>query len=112
MRLLLAALLTLAASVGSGLAADLKILSAGAYKSAAQAIAADFEKKTGNHVTIETDTAGGLGKRIAAGEYFDIVVMPPLSAAASILALSPPSDVRCTTSSPSVRISNTAIRPR
>jgi molybdate transport system substrate-binding protein len=78
MRLLIAALLALAVSVGSSMAADLKILSAGAYKPAAQAIAAEYEKKTGNRVTIETDTAGGLGKRLAAGEYFDIAIMPPL----------------------------------
>ena len=37
-----------------------------------------FEKKTGHTVTVQNDTAGGLAKRVAAGEYFDIVVMPPL----------------------------------
>ena len=78
MRLLITALLAFAVSAGSSMAADLKILSAGAYKPAAQVLAADFEKKTGNRVTIVTDTAGGLGKRLAAGEYFDIVVMPAL----------------------------------
>ena len=38
----------------------------------------EFEKKTGHKVTIDNDTAGGLSKRVAAGEYFDVVVMPPL----------------------------------
>ena len=58
-------------------AAEIKLLSAGAYKAVAQEIAAQFEKSTGNKVIIENDTAGGLAKRVAAGEYFDIVVMPP-----------------------------------
>ena len=38
----------------------------------------EFEKRTGHKVTIENDTAGNLGKRVGAGEYFDVVVMPPL----------------------------------
>jgi molybdate transport system substrate-binding protein len=76
MRPLLTVLLVVA-GLSPAAAADLKLLSAGAVKSAAQEIAADFEKRTGNKVTIENDTAGGLAKRVAAGEYFDIVVMPP-----------------------------------
>lgn len=71
-------LLMLLAGITSAAAADLKLLTAGAYKPAAQEIAAAFEKKTGHKVTIESDTAGGVSKRIAAGEYFDIAVIPPL----------------------------------
>ena len=78
MRLLLVALSAFAAFAGSAAAADLKLLTAGAYKPAAIEIVAAFESKTGHKVTIENDTAGGLAKRVAAGEYFDIVVMPPL----------------------------------
>jgi len=59
-------------------AADLKLLTAGAFKSVALEIIPEFEKRTGNKVTIDNDTAGGLSKRVAAGEYFDVVVMPPL----------------------------------
>jgi len=40
--------------------------------------AVEREKRTGHKVTIDNDTAGGLSKRVAAGEYFDVVVMPPL----------------------------------
>lgn len=78
MRILLAVLFAAVACAGGARAADLKVLSAGAYKRVALELAAEFEKKTGNKVTIENDTAGGLGKRVGAGEYFDIVIMPPL----------------------------------
>lgn len=76
MRLLLAALFVLS-GLGSAVAADLKLLTAGAFKSVAQELVPEFEKKTGNKVTIENDTAGALARRVAAGEYFDVVVMPP-----------------------------------
>lgn len=58
-------------------AADLKLLTAGAFKPVALELVPEFEKKTGHKVTIENDTAGGLAKRLAAGEYFDVIVMPP-----------------------------------
>lgn len=58
-------------------AADLKLLTAGAYKPVALELVPEFEKRTGHKVTIENDTAGGLARRITAGEYFDVIVMPP-----------------------------------
>ena len=58
-------------------AADLKLLTAGAYKPVALDLVPEFEKRTGHKVTVENDTAGGLARRVAAGEYFDVVVMPP-----------------------------------
>lgn len=76
MRVLLVLLFALAA--GGASAADLKLLTAGAYKSAAMEIVADFEKKTGHKVAIDTGTAGALQKRVAGGEYFDVVVIPPI----------------------------------
>ena len=76
MRVLLVLLFALTA--GSAGAADLKLLTAGAYKPAALEIVADFEKKTGHKVTIDSGTTGTLQKRVAAGEYFDVVVMPPI----------------------------------
>ncbi len=79
MRLLLVLLFGLAA--GSASAADLKLLTAGAYKSSAIEIVAEFEKKTGHKVTIDTGTAGALQKRVAGGEYFDVVVIPPIAMA-------------------------------
>jgi len=76
MRVLLVLLFVLAA--GGASAADLKLLTAGAYKSAAIEIVADFEKKTGHKVTIDNGTAGALQKRVADGEYFDVLVIPPI----------------------------------
>jgi molybdate transport system substrate-binding protein len=71
-------LFCLLAGAAAAAAADLKLLTAGAYKPVALELAAEFEKRTGHKVTIENDTAGNLGKRVGAGEYFDVVVMPPL----------------------------------
>ena len=75
---LLFALAAGAAAVTAAQAADLKMLTAGAYKPAALELVAAWQKQTGHTVTIENDTAGNIAKRIAAGEYFDIVVIPPL----------------------------------
>ena len=63
---------------GPATAADLKLLTAGAFKPVALELVPEFEKRTGHKVTIENDTAGNLAKRVGAGEYFDVVVMPPL----------------------------------
>ena len=75
MRALLIALAVLATTPALG--ADLKLLTSGAFKSVAQELVADFEKKTGNRVTIENDTAGGVARRVRDGEYVDVVVIPP-----------------------------------
>jgi molybdate transport system substrate-binding protein len=80
MRVLLIALLALA-GIAPASAADLKILTAGAFKSAAQELAAEFEKKTGHKVTVENDTAGAVARRVGSGEYVDVVVMPPAAMA-------------------------------
>jgi molybdate transport system substrate-binding protein len=75
MRTLLIVLALIAATPVS--AADLKLLTSGAFKSVAQELVADFEKKTGNKVTIENDTAGAVARRVRDGEYVDVVVIPP-----------------------------------
>ena len=76
MRILLSLCLVVLGLVPAS-AADLKLLTAGAYKPVALELVPEFEKKAGHKVTIENDTAGGLAKRLAAGEYFDVIVMPP-----------------------------------
>ncbi len=58
-------------------AAELKLLTAGAFKSTVLALLPEYEKTSGNKVTVENDTVGGLMKRIEAGESFDVVVMTP-----------------------------------
>ena len=58
-------------------AAEVKVLTAGAYKSVVVALAPGFEQRTGHKLVIENDTAGALQKRIANGEPFDLVVVTP-----------------------------------
>jgi molybdate transport system substrate-binding protein len=76
MRTLLISLFALAA-IAPASAADLKLLTAGAFKSVALELVPEFEKKTGHKVTVENDTAGAIARRVAGGESFDVVVMPP-----------------------------------
>jgi molybdate transport system substrate-binding protein len=72
--LALAALLPIAAA-----AAEIKVLTAGAFKSVLVAVQPEFEKRSGHRLVIDNDTAGALQKRIAGGEAFDVVVSSPAS---------------------------------
>ena len=64
--------------LAKGVYADtLKVLTTGAFKQVVVAVAADYEKRTGHHVEIQNDTAGAISKRVAAGESFDVLVLPP-----------------------------------
>ena len=63
--------------VASTAAAEVKVLTAGAFKQVVLALVPDFEKQTGNKVVVENDTAGGLKKRIEGGEAFDVAVITP-----------------------------------
>ena len=67
MRAFLIAVVALA-GIAPASAADLKLLTAGAFKSVALELVPEFEKKTGHKVTTENDTAGALARRVAAGE--------------------------------------------
>jgi molybdate transport system substrate-binding protein len=58
-------------------AAEVKVLTAGAFKQVVLALVPDFEKQTGNKVIVDNDTAGGLKKRIEGGEAFDVAVITP-----------------------------------
>jgi len=58
-------------------AAEIKVLTAGAFKPVVTAVVADFEKQTGHKVTVENDTAGALTRRINGGEAFDLVALTP-----------------------------------
>jgi molybdate transport system substrate-binding protein len=61
----------------SGYAAEVKVLTAGAFKQVVMALVPDYEKQTGNKVVVDNDTAGGLQKRIEGGEAFDVAVITP-----------------------------------
>jgi molybdate transport system substrate-binding protein len=58
-------------------AAEIKVLTAGAFKQVLLALVPDFEKQTGHKVTVENDTVGALTKRIEGGEAFDVAVLTP-----------------------------------
>jgi molybdate transport system substrate-binding protein len=73
---LVAAGLAAGAAFGAA-AAEIKVLTAGAFKPVVSALAPAFEQRTGHKLVIENDTAGGLAKRIGAGEAFDVVVITP-----------------------------------
>jgi molybdate transport system substrate-binding protein len=75
----LAALFTVFAIVfaATALAVDVKVLTAGAYKSVVVALQKDFEKATGHKLIIDNGTAGQLAKRINDGEAFDVAIITP-----------------------------------
>jgi molybdate transport system substrate-binding protein len=58
-------------------AAEIKVLTAGAFKQVVLALVPDFEKQTGNKIIVDNDTAGGLKKRIESGEAFDVAIITP-----------------------------------
>ncbi len=79
MRALLALLCTLPLALealgSEALAADIRLLTTGAFKPIAQDIIPDFEKQTGHHIILTNDTAGAIVRRVNAGEAFDVVVL-------------------------------------
>jgi molybdate transport system substrate-binding protein len=58
-------------------AAEIKVLTAGAYKAVLVALVPEFEKSTGHKVVLDNATAGVLQKRIGDGEAFDLAVITP-----------------------------------
>ena len=58
-------------------AAEIKVLTAGAFKQTLLALVPDFERQTGHKVIVENDTVGALTKRIEGGEAFDVAVLTP-----------------------------------
>jgi molybdate transport system substrate-binding protein len=71
------AALLLPATVAAG--AEVKVLSAGAFKQVLVALAPEFEKETGHKVVIDNDTVGALVKRIEGGADFDLAVLSPVA---------------------------------
>jgi molybdate transport system substrate-binding protein len=70
----------IASSAGSAVAAEIKVLASAnaALRSALTELAPDFERSTGNRVTMDFASAMPLKRRIDAGEAFDIVIAPAL----------------------------------
>lgn len=55
-------------------AAEIKVLTAGAYKPVVQDLAPDFEV-SGDRLIIQNDTAGALMRRVEGGEAFDLLIL-------------------------------------
>lgn len=67
----------LCAAAGTAMAAEIKVLSAGAVEPGVKAAAAAFRKQTGHDVNITFNTAPQIRKRIGGGDAFDVVIAPP-----------------------------------
>src|SRR6185437_9956875 len=59
-------------------AAEIKVLTAGAFKQVLLALVPEFEKQSGHKITVDNGTAGTLKKRIEGGEAFDVAVITPV----------------------------------
>src|SRR2546426_3807812 len=73
--LLWCALCTL--TTGGAMAAEIRVLSAGAVEPGLRAAAAAFHKQSGHDMRITFNTAPEIRKRIAGGDAFDVVIAPP-----------------------------------
>jgi molybdate transport system substrate-binding protein len=73
----LAMVLMAAGAPRAAAGADIKVLTAGAFKQVLLALVPDFERATGHKVTVQNDTVGALTKRIEGGEAFDLAVLTP-----------------------------------
>ena len=59
-------------------AAELKLLTAGAFEEVVKELMPSFERQSGHKVTIERGTAGELKTRIERGDSFDVAVITPV----------------------------------
>jgi molybdate transport system substrate-binding protein len=72
------AVVLMAAGAGRGAAAaEVKILTAGAFKQVLLALLPELEKESAHAVKLDNDTVGALSKRIEGGESFDLAVLTP-----------------------------------
>src|SRR4051812_13224621 len=61
----------------SAQAAEIKMLTTGAFKQVVVALIPEFEKATGHKVVLDNGTVGELQKRVDGGETFDVLVLSP-----------------------------------
>jgi molybdate transport system substrate-binding protein len=59
------------------MAAEIKVLTTGAFKQVVVALIPEFEKATGHKVALDNGTVGQLTKRVEGGEAFDVLVLSP-----------------------------------
>lgn len=70
----IAVLLTISLEVPAH-AADIKVLSAGALRSLLQELAPEFEKNSGNHLTLDFATLGRVEQRVESDEAVDVAIL-------------------------------------
>jgi molybdate transport system substrate-binding protein len=70
------ALFALALAAGAACADDIRVLSGGAVQSPLNAALPAFEVRSGHKVAIAFAPAGEIAKRIAAGEVYDLLILP------------------------------------
>lgn len=70
------ALLSLALVASTVSADEIRVLSGGAAQSPLQAALPGFEARTGHKVAIAFAPAGEIAKRVAAGEIYDLLILP------------------------------------
>ena len=58
-------------------AAEIKVLTTGAFKAVVVALVPEFEKATGHKVVVDNGTVGQLQQRVDGGETFDVLVLSP-----------------------------------
>jgi molybdate transport system substrate-binding protein len=72
-----AALLPMLLVAGSACAAEVRVLTTGAFKPIVTALVPDFERRSGDTVVVVNDTAGALARRVEGSEAFDLLVLTP-----------------------------------
>jgi len=60
------------------MAADLTVMVTGASKEVSQRLADLFQARSGHRITLVADTAGGVRRRVEAGEAADVIVATPV----------------------------------
>ena len=64
------------------MAAEIKVMSAGAVQSMVTALGAEFERETGNKLNLNFNTVGALRERLEDGEQADLVILSESAIAA------------------------------
>lgn len=79
MRTVFATLIAALLGWHSATAADIKLLTTGAFKPVVTALVPDYERQSGNKVTVVNETAGRLVRMIVSeNETFDVLVLTPI----------------------------------
>ena len=67
----------IAITVQPAAAAEIKVLTTGAFKQVVMALVPEYEKATGNKVVVDNGTVGQLQKMVDGGASFDVLVLSP-----------------------------------